>query len=32
MIKSPKYDINEDILPIGTALNGAVGLEYLKAE
>jgi amidohydrolase len=26
----PKYDIDEDILPIGTALNVAVALEYLK--
>jgi len=26
----PKYDIDEDILPIGTALHVAVALEYLK--
>ena len=28
----PKYDIDEDILPIGTAINVAVALEYLKGE
>jgi metal-dependent amidase/aminoacylase/carboxypeptidase family protein len=26
----PKYDIDEDILPIGTSLHAAVALEYLK--
>jgi hypothetical protein len=32
VIKSPKYDIDEDILPIGTALRGAVAVESLKGE
>jgi metal-dependent amidase/aminoacylase/carboxypeptidase family protein len=32
MIKSPKYNIDEDILPIGTTLHVAVALEYLKGE
>lgn len=28
----PRYDIDEDILPIGTALHVAVALEYLRGE
>jgi amidohydrolase len=28
----PKFDIDEDILPTGTALHGAVALEYLKGK
>jgi metal-dependent amidase/aminoacylase/carboxypeptidase family protein len=28
----PKYNIDEDILPIGTTLHVAVALEYLKGE
>jgi amidohydrolase len=28
----PKFDIDEDILPTGTALHAAVALEYLKRE
>jgi amidohydrolase len=28
----PKFDIDEDILPLGTALHVAVALEYLKGE
>jgi metal-dependent amidase/aminoacylase/carboxypeptidase family protein len=28
----PKFDIDEDILPTGTALHAAVALEYLKQE
>jgi metal-dependent amidase/aminoacylase/carboxypeptidase family protein len=28
----PKFDIDEDILPTGTALHTAVALEYLKGE
>jgi len=28
----PKFNIDEDILPLGTALHVSVGMEYLKAE
>jgi metal-dependent amidase/aminoacylase/carboxypeptidase family protein len=28
----PKFNIDEDILPLGTALHAAVALEYLKGE